>query len=90
VDPQAAQQPLDFPSPSLPQRAWGRVLGLLEPSTSWAHHGARDQDKAPQTLLHSARFVLVDRQGQIRQYYDSRDEDALHRLQHHARRLLQR
>ncbi|MEX0804804.1 MAG: SCO family protein [Candidatus Binatia bacterium] len=31
-------------------------------------------------ILHSPRFVLVDRQAQIRGYYDSRDKEALHRL----------
>ena len=31
-------------------------------------------------ILHSPRFVLIDRQAQIRGYYDSRDNDALQRL----------
>lgn len=31
-------------------------------------------------ILHSPRFVLVDRQAQIRGYYDSRDQQALERL----------
>src|SRR5918994_11865 len=31
-------------------------------------------------ILHSPRFVLIDRQAQIRGYYDSRDRDALQRL----------
>jgi protein SCO1/2 len=31
-------------------------------------------------IMHSPRFVLVDRQGQIRGYYDSRDQQALERL----------
>jgi cytochrome oxidase Cu insertion factor (SCO1/SenC/PrrC family) len=90
VDPREAQQPLEIPSPSPFRQALGRVLGLLGPPVSWAHHGVHSQDKAQQAILHSARFVLVDRQGQIRQYYDSRDEDAMHRLQHHTKRLLQR
>jgi cytochrome oxidase Cu insertion factor (SCO1/SenC/PrrC family) len=59
------------------------------PSVSWAHHPAHAPQKTPQAVLHSARLVLVDRQGQIRQYYDSRDADAWQRLQHHTRYLLQ-
>ena len=31
-------------------------------------------------ILHSPRFVLIDRQAQIRGYYDSRDREALQRL----------
>jgi protein SCO1 len=31
-------------------------------------------------ILHSPRFVLIDRQAQIRGYYDSRDKEALERL----------
>jgi protein SCO1/2 len=31
-------------------------------------------------IMHSPRFVLVDRQAQIRGYYDSRDQQALERL----------
>jgi protein SCO1/2 len=31
-------------------------------------------------ILHSPRFVLIDRTAQIRSYYDSRDEAALRRL----------
>ncbi len=31
-------------------------------------------------ILHSPRFVLIDRQSQIRGYYDSRDSTALERL----------
>jgi cytochrome oxidase Cu insertion factor (SCO1/SenC/PrrC family) len=31
-------------------------------------------------ILHSPRFVLVDKDAQIRGYYDSRDREALQRL----------
>ena len=34
----------------------------------------------PGVILHSPRFVLIDRQAQIRGYYDSRDTEALQRL----------
>lgn len=39
-------------------------------------------------IFHSSRFVLIDRSGAIRGYYDSRDNEALARLRENARRLL--
>ena len=39
-------------------------------------------------VFHSARFVLVDRNGEIRGYYDSTDPQALKRLRENARSLL--
>ena len=39
-------------------------------------------------VFHSARFVLVDRDGEIRGYYDSNDPRALKRLRKNARQLL--
>jgi protein SCO1 len=38
--------------------------------------------------LHTIRFVLVDRQGRVRGYYSSNDEDELRKLQNDARALL--
>ena len=40
-------------------------------------------------IMHSPRFVLVDRQGQIRGYYDNRDPKAMQRLENDVTRLLQ-
>ncbi|MDE0030179.1 MAG: SCO family protein [Deltaproteobacteria bacterium] len=39
-------------------------------------------------VFHSSRFVLVDRDGEIRGYYDSNDPQALKRLRENARGLL--
>lgn len=39
-------------------------------------------------VFHSSRFVLVDRDGEIRGYYDSNDPRALERLRRNARTLL--
>ncbi len=39
-------------------------------------------------VFHSTRFVLVDRAGEIRGYYDSGDPRALERLRRNARSLL--
>ena len=61
-------------------RSWWRVL---EPTTAFADHG---RAKVP---LHSARFVLIDRQVQIRGYYESREEAALQRLRQHLKMLFQ-
>jgi protein SCO1 len=38
--------------------------------------------------LHTTRFVLVDRQGRVRGYYSSSDDDELRKLQNDARALL--
>jgi cytochrome oxidase Cu insertion factor (SCO1/SenC/PrrC family) len=88
VDRRAAQQSPPLFSPAWLTAAWWQARELLAPSVSWAHHPAPDQHNAPQALLHSARFVVVDRQGNIRHYYDSRDEDVLSRLQQHVPYLL--
>jgi protein SCO1/2 len=42
------------------------------------------------TFIHSPRFVLVDREGRIRGYYDSRDPEAIRRLHRDLRTLLGR
>lgn len=44
------------------------------------HLSAATAPDDAELILHSPRFVLVDRQAQIRGYYDSRDQAALHRL----------
>lgn len=41
----------------------------------------------PEPILHSTRFVLVDRTGQIRGYYDGTSPDACKHLVEDARRL---
>ena len=40
-------------------------------------------------VLHSSRFVLVDRKARIRSYYDSTDMDSLQRLRQDVKALLQ-
>ncbi len=89
------ESPLDeaFPPPRLPDReARGRVgarilRGLVrwsfEPALALAHPG-----HTVQLVLHSSRFVLVDRLSRIRGYYDSADGESLRRLPQHVRALL--
>jgi len=50
---------------------------------------SEEQDASGATYIHSSRFVLVDRQGQIRGYYHSTDSEALRRLLRDVRTLLQ-
>ena len=47
-----------------------------------------DGETPDPVVFHSARFVLVDRNGEIRGYYDSNDPRALKRLRENARSLL--
>ncbi|MGH7411839.1 MAG: SCO family protein [Candidatus Methylomirabilis sp.] len=56
---------------------------MLEPSPAMA--SAR---KGKVTLLHSSRFVLVDREARIRGYYESTDVESLLRLREHVKALL--
>lgn len=49
----------------------------------------REKVRAPAgRLVHSPRFVLVDRGAQIRGYYDSTDQESLQRLRREIRALL--
>jgi protein SCO1/2 len=49
---------------------------------------AADSTNKDTIILHSSRFVLVDRNGAIRGYYDSLDNIALDRLKRDVRTLL--
>ncbi len=57
-----------------------RVFG---PRLVWAHTKTKHQ-----TMLHSSRLVLVNRQARIRGYYHSNEEAALRRLRHDVRTVL--
>jgi protein SCO1/2 len=59
-------------------RAW------LGPTSAWAHAAPNPDRK----LIHSSRFVLVDRQAQIRGYYQGTDWASLDRLQANVRVVL--
>jgi protein SCO1/2 len=48
---------------------------------------ATDSASASEPIIHSTMFVLVDREGVIRGYYDSTDEKILTKLINDARRL---
>ncbi|MGH8056039.1 MAG: SCO family protein [Candidatus Entotheonellia bacterium] len=90
-EPSPAPQPREHPgSPDSTQRGADRSTGLvdvlgaaLSPTVAWAHHGERQEP------IHSARFVLVDRQGRIRGYFASGEREALQGLRQAIARLLQ-
>ena len=50
--------------------------------------GLSDDGTPQEPITHSVRFVLIDREGRIRGYYDATEDEAMRRLQADARRLL--
>ncbi len=60
----------------VPPRPFGPVPALAHPGHAF------------QPVLHSSRFVLVDRSSRIRGYYESADGESLQRLPQHVRALL--
>jgi protein SCO1/2 len=53
------------------------------------HLGAAEATGGPEPILHSTRFVLVDREGIIRGYYDSVDPERLRALRRDAVTLIE-
>jgi len=53
------------------------------------HLGAAEAEGGPEPILHSTRFVLVDRAGTIRGYYDSAEPERLRALRRDAVALLE-
>jgi protein SCO1 len=51
--------------------------------------GAAEAEGGPEPILHSTRFVLVDREGIIRGYYDSAEPEKLRALRRDAIALLE-
>jgi len=63
-------------------RQAGPLLRFLAPVPALASHGSKG------LILHSSRFVLVDRQGKIRAYHLPDEERSLDRLRRNLRALL--
>jgi protein SCO1/2 len=86
---QLPQSPVDEAFPSLPPPDGGARVranaGVLLPGPEPAL--ARAGQGGP-LILHSSRFVLVDRASRIRGYYESGDPESLRRLREHLRALL--
>jgi len=68
------------------QRGTGEGSAWLGPALAWAHPVPNPERKP---IIHSSRFVLVDRQAQIRGYYHGTDWESLDRLRKNVRVLLQ-
>ncbi|MBI4608817.1 MAG: SCO family protein [Candidatus Rokubacteria bacterium] len=68
------------------QRAPGGERAGLGPAQAWAHPVPNPERKP---IIHSSRFVLVDRQAQIRGYYHGTDWESLERLRQNVRVLVQ-
>src|SRR5215831_19819682 len=77
IDPQESVKSSAVPEADKVRHA---LWQFFTPASALAHPGAHAHDEAPRAITHSARLVLVDRQGQVRHFYDSTDQDALHRL----------
>ncbi len=60
----------------------GRLLHILEPAPALATHGSKG------LVIHSSRFVVLDRQGRIRAYHLPEDEESLKRLRQNVRTVL--
>lgn len=67
------------------QQGMDNDRGWLGPASAWAHL-VPNADRDP--ILHSSRFVLVDRQAQIRGYYHSTDWESLERLRDNVKVVL--
>jgi len=61
---------------------------LLTPASALAHPGTHAHDETQRAITHSARLVLVDRQGQVRQFYDIADQSTLRRVPSDVRLVL--
>lgn len=64
------------------------IARLIQEGFHLAAAPARKRNDGSRMILHSPRFVLVDRQGQIRGYYDNRDPKAIQRLKDDVESLL--
>lgn len=73
--------------PAIPRLAQ-TLFAWLEPATALAHHGTHTTSQSA-IMLHSGRFVLVDRQGEIRSYYDGMESESVRLISQDIRRLLQ-
>jgi protein SCO1 len=75
---------------------WLFLTGAKEEITRLVQEGFKlsavpivNAESSEGVIMHSPRFVLVDRQAQIRGYYDSRDQQALERLKKDVAILLE-
>jgi len=85
IDPQESVKSSAVPEAARVRHA---LWQLLTPASALAHPSAHPHDETQRAITHSARLVLVDRQGQVRHLYDSTDQDALRRVPSDVRLVL--
>lgn len=77
---------------SFPARLAGaaRPAGLFSPPAAWAHHpqNSSGAEGGGDEILHSSRFLLIDRRARVRGYYRSNEEESLQKLRKDLRALL--
>jgi cytochrome oxidase Cu insertion factor (SCO1/SenC/PrrC family) len=76
MDPQESVQSFAVPEAARVRHA---LWQWLTPASALAHPGAHSHD-AQRAITHSARLVLVDRQSQVRHFYNIADQGTLRRL----------
>jgi cytochrome oxidase Cu insertion factor (SCO1/SenC/PrrC family) len=86
MDPQESIE-----SSTVPEVGWIRgrhaLWQVFTPVSALAHQGAHPHD-AQRAITHSARLALVDRQSQVRHFYDQGDQNVLRRLPGDVRLIL--
>src|SRR5437870_5729932 len=86
LDPQESEKSSAVPEAARMRQA---LWQLLTPASARAHDDGHPHDEAQRAITHSARLVLVDRQSQVRHFYDSADQSTLRRLPSDVRLVLQ-
>ena len=84
MDPQESVQSFAVPEAARMRHA---LWQWLTPASALAHPGAHSHD-AQRAITHSARLVLVDRQSQVRHFYNQADQNVLRRLPGDVRLVL--
>jgi cytochrome oxidase Cu insertion factor (SCO1/SenC/PrrC family) len=84
MDPQESVQSFAVPEVARVRHA---LWQLLAPASALAHQGAHPHGDH-RAITHSARLALVDRQSQVRHFYDQADQNVLRRLPGDVRLVL--
>ena len=85
IDPQESEKSSAVPEAARVRHA---LWQLLTPAAALAHPDVHPHDEAQRAITHSARLVLVDRQSQVRHFYDSADQSTIRRLPSDVRLVL--
>ena len=85
IDPQESEKSSAVPEATRVRHTFWQ---LFTPASALAHDDGHPHDEAQRAITHSARLVLVDRQSQVRHFYDSADQSTLRRLPSDVRLIL--